>query len=72
MIQGTSGRTWLLEFELSGEQRLMCQAIKELAEGYDPEYWREVRAQRRFPSRFYEALAADGWLGITVPERYGG
>ena len=25
-----------------------------------------------FPQEFYDAIAAGGWLGMTIPEEYGG
>ncbi|HRE01427.1 MAG TPA: acyl-CoA dehydrogenase family protein, partial [Ilumatobacteraceae bacterium] len=35
-------------------------------------YWREHDEQHEFPWDFYEALAADGWIGVAIPEQYGG
>src|SRR5690606_33554187 len=32
----------------------------------------EKDASHEFPSEFYEAVAQAGWLGIAIPERYGG
>ena len=32
----------------------------------------ECDHNHRFPSEFYDTLASGGWLGITMPEEYGG
>jgi acyl-CoA dehydrogenase len=43
-----------------------------LAAGFDDEYWRTHDAAKEFPWEFYRAFAGGGWLGILVPEQYGG
>ena len=37
----------------------------------DP-YWRERDENHEFPWEFYAALAEGGWVGIAIPEEYGG
>ena len=39
---------------------------------FGDDYWREVDDQARFPREFHRAMAEGGWLGVTLPERYGG
>ena len=48
------------------------QAVKALCKGFSDEYWMEHDASHEFPWEFYNAVAAGGWLGLTVPEQYGG
>ena len=43
-----------------------------LCEGFDDAYWLEHDRSGRFPEDFHRALASAGWLGIAMPEEYGG
>lgn len=61
-----------MDFGLTEEQQKLRHSTSELAAEYDETYWREVRADRRFPDEFYQTLADAGHLGIAVPEEYGG
>lgn len=57
---------------LTDSQRRVKAAIEELCTDFDREYWREKDAAGDYPHDFVDALAADGWLGILLPEEYGG
>ena len=35
-------------------------------------YWRERDEQHEFPWDFYDAMAEGGWVGIAIPEEFGG
>jgi len=48
------------------------EAIRDLCAGFPDSYWREYDKSHEFPWEFYEALARDGWIGISIPEEYGG
>lgn len=39
---------------------------------YDDEYWRGQDEDGQFPWAFYDELAAAGWVGLAIPEEYGG
>ena len=43
-----------------------------LASGFDDAYWSERDEKHEFPWKFYDAFARKGWMGIVVPEAYGG
>src|SRR5262249_56309470 len=47
-------------------------AILRLCAHFDDAYWLTRDREGGFPEDFYRAIAADGWLGIAMPERYGG
>ena len=47
-------------------------AIDKLCGAFGDEYWRRKDSEGRFPDEFYKAVADSGWLGISVPEAYGG
>jgi acyl-CoA dehydrogenase len=57
---------------LTEEQQRIRDAITRLCAGYGDAYWLERERQGGFPEEFYAAVARDGWLGIAMPEAYGG
>ncbi|MBY8857328.1 acyl-CoA/acyl-ACP dehydrogenase [Nocardia sp. CA2R105] len=61
-----------MDFELTEDQVTIRDAVAELAAKFDDQYWQEKDANHEFPTEFYNAFAAGGWLGITTPEEYGG
>jgi acyl-CoA dehydrogenase len=61
-----------VDFELSEDQETIRKAVRELAAKFDDQYWMEKDAAHEFPTEFYQAFAGAGWLGITIPEEYGG
>jgi acyl-CoA dehydrogenase len=53
-------------------QRMIRSSVREIAQSYDREYWHEVHEAREFPQEFWDDLAAEGWVGVSIPEEYGG
>jgi acyl-CoA dehydrogenase len=47
-------------------------AIRRVCKDFPDEYWRDCDEQHRFPWDFYDAMAKGGWVGIAIPEEYGG
>ncbi|MFL2748629.1 MAG: acyl-CoA dehydrogenase family protein [bacterium] len=47
-------------------------AVRSLCQGYPGEYWREKDRKREYPNEFVQALTDSGFLGILIPEIYGG
>jgi acyl-CoA dehydrogenase len=47
-------------------------AITPLCEQFGDDYWLRLDREHRFPHEFRDAIAKGGWLGITLPEQYGG
>jgi len=47
-------------------------AVRDLMKPFDDQYWMEHDNNKEFPWEFYNAVAEAGWLGITIPEEYGG
>ncbi len=50
----------------------MRDAVRALCSDFGDEYWAERDRSQEFPWEFYNAVAKGGWLGLTVPEQYGG
>ena len=46
--------------------------IRKLCARFDDAYWRACDEEHRFPWDFYEAMAEGGWIGVAIPEQYGG
>jgi acyl-CoA dehydrogenase len=61
-----------MDFELTDDQKTIRRAVAELAAKFDDEYWLAKDEAHEFPAEFYQAFADGGWLGITIPEEYGG
>ena len=47
-------------------------AVRDMMKPFDDQYWMEHDNSKEFPWEFYNAVAKAGWLGITIPEEYGG
>jgi len=61
-----------VDFELSDEQRAIRDAIERVCARFGADYWLKKDREGGFPHEFHAAIATDGWLGIAMPERYGG
>ena len=61
-----------MNFELTDEQEAICDAVRALAARFDDDYWLARDTACEFPWDFYTAIAEAGWLGIAIPEQYGG
>lgn len=47
-------------------------AARNLANRFSLEYWRECDKEEKYPWDFVNAFAEAGWMGILMPEEYGG
>src|ERR1041384_665226 len=61
-----------MDFSLSPEQERIREAIGRLCAVFDDDYWLEHDKRGECPDGLYQACARDGWLGIAMPEAYGG
>ena len=61
-----------MDFALSAQQHQIVNAIQRLCEPFDADYWLQKDTEGGFPHDFHAALAGAGWLGIAMPEAYGG
>ena len=51
---------------------LIREHVGRVCADFDDAYWAECDREHRFPWDFYRAMAAGGWIGIAIPEEYGG
>src|SRR6202041_255504 len=61
-----------MDFALTENQEAIRDAIAKICTGFDDAYWLKKDREGGFPHDFHKALADAGWLGICVPEAYGG
>ena len=61
-----------MDFTFTEEQHAIRDNIARLCEKYDAAYWLERDRTGDFPEDLVKELAKDGWLGIAMPEEYGG
>lgn len=61
-----------MNFQFSPEQIQIADAIEKLCKPFDAEYWLKKDQSGDFPFDFHKALADAGWLGIAMPQEYGG
>ena len=66
------GGVQIVDFELTEDQETIRKAVAGLLRDFDDHYWMEKDRDHEFPSEFYAAIAGGGWLGLTIPEEYGG
>jgi acyl-CoA dehydrogenase len=61
-----------VDFRPDDDHELIRQGIGKLCGQFPDTYWERCDAEHRFPDEFYRAMAEGGWIGIAIPERYGG
>ena len=61
-----------MEFQLTEQQETIVDSVAKLCAGFDDEYWFDRDHTGDFPIEFHKAMADGGWLGIAMPEEYGG
>jgi acyl-CoA dehydrogenase len=61
-----------MRFSLTSDQETIKREIEKLCAAFGDDYWREQDLAAAFPEAFYRAVAEAGWLGIAMPEAYGG
>src|SRR6478752_4404329 len=64
--------TCRMSLEHSKDREAIRDAIGRICGRFGEDYWLEHDRTGAFPHELHGALAADGWLGIAMPEEYGG
>jgi acyl-CoA dehydrogenase len=71
LLRSTDGVT-PIDFALTDLQQSVRAAIEKICARFGDDYWLARDRDGKFPDEFYRALAGDGWLGVCIPEAYGG
>ena len=61
-----------MNFEHAPEQEAIRDAVGSICDRFPESYWLARDADGVFPHAFYDAMGEAGWLGLAVPEAYGG
>jgi acyl-CoA dehydrogenase len=61
-----------MDFALTPEQQAIRAAIEKICARFADDYWLEKDKAGGYPHDFHAAFAKDGWLGIAMPQQYGG
>jgi acyl-CoA dehydrogenase len=61
-----------IDFALSEFQLSLGDAVDKICAQFNDDYWLARDRDGKFPAEFHRALAADGWLGVCIPQDYGG
>jgi alkylation response protein AidB-like acyl-CoA dehydrogenase len=56
----------------SDELRAVREAVREICERFGPGYWRETHERGESPDALWQALSEGGFIGVNVPEEWGG
>ncbi len=61
-----------MDFTPDADSDAIRDAVRHVCADFPDAYWRRCDDAHEFPEDFYRAMAAGGWIGIAIPERYGG
>lgn len=61
-----------MDFAPDPDHQLISDAVDAVCSDFDDTYWSELDQQHKFPWDFYQQMANGGWVGICIPEQYGG
>jgi len=61
-----------MDFAWGSELESIRREAGRICAGFDDDYWSARDEGHEFPWDFYNAFAEQGWIGILVPEQYGG
>lgn len=61
-----------MDFSLTDEQQAIVDHVGRICVGFDDQYWLDRDDTGEFPNDFVAAMAEGGWLGIAMPQEYGG
>jgi acyl-CoA dehydrogenase len=61
-----------MDFDLPDTALAVRDGVAAVAAKYDHEYWSRCEEEHRFPDEVFRDLGQGGWLGLCIPEEYGG
>jgi acyl-CoA dehydrogenase len=57
---------------ISEDHRAIRDGVRAVTAGFRDDYWLQRDEDGNYPHEFHRAMADAGWLGITMPEKFGG
>ena len=61
-----------MDFSVSEEHAALRRAVAKIAQDFGPAYYSRKAEAREFPTELWQALGRHGYLGVNIPEAYGG
>ena len=61
-----------MDFALTEQQELIRKEVAALSRNFSLDYWLEKDRKHEYPDEFVKAFGEGGWLGLMIPEAYGG
>ena len=61
-----------MDFFESEDLKLIREAVTRICRDFPDDYWEAHDREGKYPQDFYDAMATAGWIGIAIPESYGG
>ncbi|MGV9601531.1 acyl-CoA dehydrogenase family protein [Streptosporangium sandarakinum] len=61
-----------MDFTLPESALAVQRGVTDVCARYDLGYWQRCESEKRWPQEVWDDLARGGWLGLAVPEEYGG
>jgi acyl-CoA dehydrogenase len=52
--------------------QLVAEGVRDVCKGFDDDYWARCDREHEFPWDFARRMGEGGWVGIAIPEEYGG
>jgi alkylation response protein AidB-like acyl-CoA dehydrogenase len=72
MQSAAEARSAVLELVPSDEERMMRDTVAAICSGFGPTYSRRKHSEGLPPTELWDALAEKGYLGVNIPEEWGG
>jgi acyl-CoA dehydrogenase len=61
-----------LQFAINEDHEAIRKGVASVVSRFQDSYWLERDDDGEFPREFHRAMAEGGWLGLTMPEEFGG
>jgi len=61
-----------MNFSVSDDHQALREGVASVMKRFDADYWLARDDDGEFPVDYHRAMADAGWLGITMPEAFGG
>ncbi len=61
-----------MSLNFTPEQQQIKNSVMKLCEQFGDQYWLDRDSDGKFPEDFCQAMTKEGWMGIAMPEEYGG
>ncbi len=61
-----------MDFSVNDDHVAIREGVRRVCSNFPDSYWQHCDEHHEFPWEFYRAMAEGGWIGIAIPEIYGG